>query len=139
MAAFGTVVRRSMTLAGGLRPSEVGQGRRTNRISSVHWPSSGGLLHCWMLGSSRVPCMVWSPGCTITVIGLKVARWSLTSVRPTPYHGLVYHWMLGWVCARVSTDHRMLGSGFNTRTMYGMTPACTITIACWVSPAPIGC
>ena len=58
MADTGTVVRASVTLRGGLRPSEVGQGRRTNRISSVRWPSSGGLLHSWM---ARVQCMAWSP------------------------------------------------------------------------------
>ena len=93
------LVRGSVTLGGGLRPSEVGQGLvvalRANRISSVRWSSSGGLLHNWM---ARVPCIVWD-SCTITIIKLKVARWSLISVRPAPYRGLVYHWMLGWVRA----------------------------------------
>ena len=83
MAAIGTVVRRSVTLGGGLRPLEVGQGHvkafmvasKVNRISSVRWPSSGGLLQSWVHHVYHT----WHGICTMTVIGL---RWLLTSVKP---------------------------------------------------------
>ena len=71
MAAIGTVERRSMTLGSSLQPSEVGQSRRINRISSFRWPNSGGLLQSWMLGSSRVPCMAWSPAFAMHLVNLR--------------------------------------------------------------------